>query len=176
MVLSMKQNKNLTIKQRKNKYRAIQYSTYATQYAAIAAPYGALIAVNWDKWFMANPESYKIGIGGTIALVLVSLAVFLVTNMKAKNKEVNGYIAIIIAWFMTGFIFKLLGMIMLEIADIMFITGSGLIAAFGLDIGSEEAKKKADKMKKALTDAEAELDKEEAKEEIEEEKRKKRYF
>ena len=173
----MKQNKNLTIKQRKNKYRAIQYSTYATQYVALAAPYGALIAVNWDKWFMTNPDSaMKVGIGGAIALALVSLAVFLVTNMKAKNKEVNGYIALIIGWFMAGFVFKLLGTIMLEIADIMFITGSGLITAFGLDIGSEEAKKRGDRMKKALTDAESEIVKEQAKEEIEEEKRKKRYF
>ena len=55
---------------------------------------------------------------------------------------------------------------MLEISDIMFITGSGLIVAFGLDTGSQAAKKKADKKKQAMIDAEAEIDKEQAKEEM----------
>lgn len=162
----MKKKKELTIKQQKNRYRAIQYSMYATQYVALTAPYAALMAVNWDKWFMTNPESWKVGLGGTIALALMSLAVFLVTNMKKQNKEVNGYVALIVGWFAAGFIFKLLGMIMLEIADIMFITGSGLIAAFGLDVGSQSAKKKADKKKQAMVDAEAEIDKEQAKAEM----------
>jgi len=134
---------------------------------AIAAPYGVLAMVNWDKWFISNPESWKIGLGGSIALVLVSVATLLVTKSKEDKNLTSGYVALIIGWFMAGFIFKLLGMIMLEIADIMFITGTGLCAAFGLDVGSKAAKKEKLKAKEALTEAHKELDKEQAREEIE---------
>lgn len=159
--------KKLTTKQKINRYRAIQYSTFAGEYAAIATPYAILAMVNWDTWFINNPESWKIGLGGSIALVLVSIATLLVTKSKEDSNLTGGYVALIIGWFMTGFIFKLLGMIMLEIADIMFITGSGLCAAFGLDIGSKYAKNKKLKAIEAKDEAQKELDKEQAREEIE---------
>ena len=168
-----KQKKPLTIKQKRNKCRAIQYSTFAGQYAAIVTPYAALTAINWDRWFMSNAEGWKIGLGGSIAIVLVSVAVFLVSKNKENDAKTSGYIALILGWLLVGFIFKLMAQIMLEIADIMFITSTGLIGAFGLDQASKAAKKKADRHQKSLIDANEELDKEQAREEIEKEREKK---
>lgn len=163
--------KILTTKQKIKRYRAVQYGTFAGEYAAIAAPYAVLGAINWDKWFISNPEGWKVGLGGSIAIVLVSIATLLVTKSKEDKNLTSGYVALIIGWLMAGFVFKLLGQIMLEIADIMFITSSGLMAAFGLDLGSKQAKKEKLKAIEAKVEAEKELDKEQARAEIEEQRK-----
>ena len=170
--------KQLTTKQKIRKYRLIQYSTFASQFGAIATPYVALGIVNWDRWFAYNPEGYKVGIGGAIAMVLISVATLLVSKAKEDKSKTYGYVAIIIGWLMAAYIFKLLGTILLEISDIMFITSSGLIGAFGLDQGSKAAEKKKDKVIKSLNAAQEEKDKEQARAELdaEEEKKKKVRF
>lgn len=168
--------KELTTKQKINKYRLIQYSTFASEYVAIASPYVVLGAINWDKWFITNPEGWKVGLGGSIALVLISVAAFLVSKQKEDKNLTSGYVALILGWLMVGFIFKMLATIMLEIADIMFITSTGLMGAFGLDIGSKKAKKEKDRYLKARTSANEELDKEIARKEIVQEQSKKVRF
>lgn len=166
-------NKKLTTKQKIRRYRAVQYTTFVSQFGAIATPYVALGLVNWDKWFAYNPEGYKVGIGGAIALVLVSVATLLVTRAKEDKKKTYGYISIIIGWLMFAYIFKLLATILLEISDIMFITSSGLIGAFGLDQGSNAAKKKKESALKSLESAKQEKEKEQARYELDlEEERK----
>lgn len=164
--MANKEKKKLSIKQLKNKYRVVQYSTFASEFASIATPYAALAAINWDRWFMTNPDGYKVGIGGAIAMVLISIAVLLVSTKKEDEAKTSGYIAIIIGWFMVGAVFKLLATIMLEIADIMFITGSGLIGAFGLDQVSKSAKKKKLYYDERIKNAQKAKDEEQARYEI----------
>lgn len=162
--------KNQTIKQKVNKYRAIQWGTFVGQYVSIATPYVVLGIVNWDKWFITNPEGYKVGIGGGIALALISIITLIVTNAKKEDMKINMYIPLILGWLMGATIMWLLGSIILEISEVMYITATGLVGALGIDIASNDAKKKKEHYIKALENANEELDKEQAREEIVEEK------
>ena len=170
----MKEKKNKTIKQQKNKERIAQYAFFAGEFAVIPIPFIVMGAVNWNEWFAYNPGGWKIGLGGTIAIALMSIATLLVSAMKEDKKITGGYVAIVIGWYAMAFVAMLVSQILAEIYKIMFIGGSGMLAAFGLDLGSKEMKKRADKHKLAMIDAEKELNKEQAKEEIISESKKKK--
>lgn len=141
--------KQLTATQKKNRYRAIQYSTFASEFLAILTPYIVMGAVNYEEWFKSE-EGWKVGLGGTLALCLMGLAVFLVTKNKEDKKLTSGYITLIIGWFAVAFVFMLLANIMDQIATIMLFGGLGLISAFGLDLTSKKYKEKADVYANAL--------------------------
>lgn len=141
--------KQLTATQKKNKYRAIQYSTFVSEFLAIMTPYIVMGAVNYEEWFKSE-EGWKVGLGGTLALCLMGLAVFLVTKNKEDKKLTSGYITLIIGWFAVAFVFMLLANIMDQIATIMLFGGLGLISAFGLDLTSKKYKEKADAYANAL--------------------------
>lgn len=141
--------KQLTATQKKNRYRAIQYSTFASEFLAIMTPYIVMGAVNYEEWFKSE-EGWKVGLGGTLALCLMGLAVFLVTKNKEDKKLTSGYITLIIGWFAVAFVFMLLANIMDQIATIMLFGGLGLISAFGLDLTSKKYKEKADAYANAL--------------------------
>jgi len=166
-------NKQLTTKQKIKKYRAIQWGTFAGQYVAIATPYVVLGIVHWDEWFTSNPEGYKVGIGGAIALALISVITLLVTNAKKEDMKINMYIPLILGWLMGATILHLLGSIILEISELMYITATGLVGALGIDIASNDAKKKKEHFMKSLSVANEELDKEQARIEIQQEKARK---
>ena len=113
-----KEKKKLTVKQTKNRYRAFQYLTFGGEFVSILTPYIALCIANFDEWFVNNPESWKIGLGGSLALALLGMAVFLVGKNKEDKKQTSGYIALIVGWFAVAFIFLLLAIIMDQIATI----------------------------------------------------------
>ena len=168
--------KQLTTKQKIKKYRNIQWGTFIGQYVCIATPYVVLGIVNWDKWFTNNPDGYKVGIGGAIALALVSIMTLLITNAKKEDMKINMYIPLILGWLMGATILHLLGSIILEISDLMYITTTGLAGAFGIDIVSNNAKEQKEHYTKALSVANDELDKEQARVEIVEEKKRKNIW
>lgn len=136
--------KKLTVIQQRNRYKAIQYSTFGGEFLSIFTPYIALGIANADEWF-ANDQGWKIGLGGSLALALLGIAIFLVTKKKEDDKLTNGYITLIVGWFAVAFIFVLLANIMDQIATIMLFGGIGLCGAFGLDLVSKNAKAKAEK-------------------------------
>lgn len=176
-----KEKKPLTTKQKIRKYRAIQWGTTATQYVTIATPYVVLGAINWDKWFMSNPEGWKVGIGGAIAFALFSTVAALITKVKKDDLKLNPYIPFIIGCLMTVAILKLVASIILEISDILLITTSGLVGALFQDIESNDAKAKKERFIKARESAQAKVDEEQARidieqEQAEKEKGKRRYF
>lgn len=171
----MKEKKNKTIKQQKNKERAAQYALFASEFAVIPIPFVVMAAVNWEEWFAYNPGGWKIGLGGTIAIALMSLAALMVSSMKEDKRITGGFVAIVMVWYTLAFIALLLSEILAEIYKIMFIGGSGLLAAFGLDLGSKQMKKKADLHKSAIVEAQKELNKEQAKEEIVSQEKKIRF-
>ncbi len=163
--------KQKTIKQQKNRERAIQYSLFAGQFAVLPIPFAAMAIANREEWFISNPDGWKIGLGGSIAIALMAIMTFLI-SAKKKNKELTGgYVAMIIGWYVFAFVAMLLSEIMYEIYKVMMIGGSGMLAAFGLDTASKVYKKKADKHKEAMLEAEKQLDTEQAKEEIVENKK-----
>lgn len=158
--------KELTIKQKLNRERTAQYLLFASQFAVLPVPFAIMAAVNADEWFVNNPNGWQIGLGGGIALALMSVIILLVSAKKENEKITGGYVALVIGWYAFAFVAMLLSEIMYEIYKIMMIGGSGMLAAFGLDQASKVYMRKADKHKSAIVEAEKELDKEQAKEEM----------
>ena len=158
--------KKLTVVQKKNKYRALQYTTFISEFLSIITPFVVMGAVNAKEWFY-NEEGWKVGLGGTLALALMGICVFMVTKKKENNEITGGYITLIVGWFAVTFIFMLLSSILEQMTTIMFFGGIGLLGAFGLDITSKNFKAKADAYKKAINEAKQELVKNEVKKEVE---------
>lgn len=163
--------KQMTIKQQKNRERRIQYLLFGSQFAVLPVPFAAMAVANREEWFVSNPDGWKIGLGGGIALALMAIMMFLVSAKKENKELTGGYVALIIGWYAFAFVSMLLSEIMYEIYKVMMIGGSGMLAAFGLDTASKVYKKKADKHKEAMMQAEKELDVEQAKQEIVEDKK-----
>ena len=142
-------NKKLTTNQKKNKYRALQYTTFIGEFVSILTPFIVMGCVNAKEWFY-NEEGWKVGLGGTLALALMGIAVFLVTKQKEDDKITGGYVTLIVGWFAVAFIFMLLANIMEQITTIMLFGGLGLLGAFGLDLTSKNFKAKADQYKDTI--------------------------
>ena len=141
--------KTKTVKQLKNRYRALQYSTFVGEFVSILTPFIALGIANKDEWFMTE-SGWQVGLGGALALALMGMAVFLVAKKKENKELTSGYIVLIIGWFAVAFIFMLLGSIIDQIATIMLFGGIGLMGAFGLDMTSKKMKQKADMYQTAI--------------------------
>ena len=159
------EKKPLTANQKLKKYRALQYTTFASEFLSIFTPFIVMGCVNAQEWFY-NEEGWKVGLGGTLALALMGIAVFLVTKKKEDEKITGGYITLIVGWFAVAFIFMLLADIMSQITTIMMFGGIGLLGAFGLDIASKDFKLKADKYKQAIENAKENIIKNEVENEL----------
>lgn len=157
--------KQLSAKQKQNKYRALQYSTFVGEFVSIILPFVIMGAVNYEDWFVSE-SGWKVGLGGTLALALLGIAVLLVTKKKEDEKITSGYIALIIGWFAVAFIFVLLASIIEQIAMIMFFGGIGILGAFGLDMTSKNFKAKADMYKGSIQRAQDKALEEQAMEEM----------
>ena len=171
----MAEKKPLTIKQKYRRYKTYQYGLIGAEYLATLTPYSIMAIVNREEWFIYNPEPWKVGLGGTIGMVLLALAMFLITKKRDNEKLTNGMVALVICWYAVTFVFFLLAQINMEIYKIMAYGGLGLIAALGLDIGSKYFDKKATILKNSMNKAQENLNTEQATKEIlEEEKNKKK--
>lgn len=168
----MVKNKELTATQKKNKYRALQYTCFGGEILSVLLPYITLGIINAEEWFMTT-DGWKVGLGGSLLLALVGIAVFLVSKKQEKGLT-NGWITLMVGWFAIAFIFVLLGSIINQIASIMLWGGLGILGAFGLNITSENMKKKADAYKEALGEVKKESLLEEAKKEVEQERKRRR--
>lgn len=142
--------KQKTVKSQKNKYRALQYTTFGGEFISILTPFVALGIANHDEWF-PNPEAgFKIGLGGTLAMALLGIILTIFTRKKEDKSKTDGWIFIIATWFAFTFVFFLLENVMHEITTIMFFGGFGLLGAFGLDLGSKQFKERADLYQNAM--------------------------
>ena len=99
--------KQLTATRKKNKYRALQYSTFVGEFISILTPFIVMGIVNADEWFTTE-QGWKVGLGGTLALALMGIAVLLVTKKKENNEITSGYVTLIVGWFAVAFVFVLL--------------------------------------------------------------------
>lgn len=157
--------KKKTANQLQTKYRALQYSTFVGEFVSIITPFVVMGAINAEEWFY-NEEGWKVGLGGTLALALLGIAVFLVGKKKEDEKITGGYITLIVGWFAVTFIFLMLSSIMEQITTIMFFGGIGLLGAFGLDLTSKSFKAKADMYKETINKAKENVLKNRVEEEI----------
>jgi hypothetical protein len=149
-----KAKKELNATQTKNKYRALQYTFFGSEFIAILTPYIILGAVNFEEWFATNESGWQVSLGASLALALFGIASFLIAKKKdGKTSITEGYITMIVGWFAVAFIFFLLASVMSDIAMIMFYGGLGMLGAFGLNIASNKMKQKANIYKAALMQA-----------------------
>ena len=163
----MEEKKELTIEQQKNKYRKAQILCNVGEYAVIPVPFAIMAAVNHAEWFPNTESAWKVGIGGTLAMLLLGFATFLVTKQQEEHSKLtDGYVSLMLGWLMGCIIFTLIADIANQIANIMWVGFSGIGAAFGLDITRNIMKKKADKLKSDMELAQSELNKQQAMEEI----------
>lgn len=163
--------KQLTATQKKNKYRALQYSTFVGEFVSILTPFIVMGIVNADEWFTTE-QGWKVGLGGTLALALMGIAVLLVTKKKENNEITSGYVTLIVGWFAVAFVFVLLASIIEQIATIMLFGGLGLLGAFGLDLTSKHFKGKADLYKTAIQNVRGKQAEQDALKQIEQEAKK----
>lgn len=168
-----KEKKQLTTKQQKRRYTTYKYLLICGEYVSALLPYGIMAIVNREEWFVLNPEPWKVGLGGSIGLVLVALSMFLITKRRDNEKLTNGMIAAVLFWYAVTFVFFLLAQINMEIYKIMSYGGLGLIAALGLEVGSKYFDKKAKDLGKAMEQAQTNLQTEQATKEILESEHKK---
>lgn len=157
--------KQLTAKQKQTKYRALQYSTFVGEFVSIILPFVIMGAVNYEDWFVSE-SGWKVGLGGTLALALLGIAVLLVTKKKEDTSITSGYVALVVGWFAVAFIFVLLADIIEQIAMIMFFGGIGILGAFGLDMTSKNFKAKADLYKETIQKGKEDVLKEQVKQEL----------
>lgn len=163
-----KVKKPLTATQKMKKYRAIQYTARGGEFVSVMLPYIVLGAINFNEWFVGE-QGWKVGLGGSIALALMGLAVWLTTKKKENKELTSGWITFIIAWFAVAFVFQLLGSIIDQIATIMFVGWAGILGAFGLYVVSISYKKKANAYKMALQDVKQSSIEDEARAEVRQE-------
>ena len=160
--------KNLTIKKKRNKARKIKNALFVSEFVSITTPYVIMGAENFNEWFVLNPESWKVCLGGIMAIALMSMAVLLVAKKKENSQLTVGYISLIVGWYAVAFVFLMLAKILNEIYVIMAYGGLGMLGAFGLDIGSKSFKNKEKHYTQALKQAQEQVDKEQAINEINE--------
>lgn len=172
--MSQKEKKSLTTKQKKIRYRAIEYSTFSAEFISIITPFVVLGIINKDEWFIQNPNSWKISLGGIIAISVMSIAVLFSTKMKKDTGKINGYVPLVIGFITGALILTLLADIITQVANVMWFAGIGLAGAFGLDIVSNTYSRKADRCKKMIETANEQLDEEQAVQEVKEEREQKK--
>ena len=160
------EKKPLTAKKQQTKYRALQYTTFGSEFLSIITPFIAMGIVNHEEWFYQE-DGWKIGLGGSLALALLGIAVFLVSKKKEDDKITGGYISLIVGWFAVAFIFMLLADIMSQMSTIMLFGGIGLLGAFGLDMLSKDFKSKADTYKTLIKNAKEKKTQEQIEKELE---------
>ena len=165
---------SVNTKTKEKRYRVLQYTFFGGEFLSILAPFVTMGIINFDEWFMTE-EGWKVGLGGSLALALLGMAVFLFTKKKEDSTITNGYITLILGWFAVTFIFMLLANIMEQISTIMFFGGLGLLGAFGLDLGSKDMKKKADLYKQARAKVYNESLEDTIRQEVEEENKRIRF-
>ena len=164
--------KEKTIKQQKNSARLKQYLLFGSEFLSVLTPYAIMMGVNSESWFIQNPEGWKIGLGGFLALAVMGIAVWLVS----KQKYSASFVSLVIGWGVFTFIFYLLTEILNQITTIMFFGWIGLLGAYGLDIAKAKLDTKAEKVQKGIEKAEQELIADSYKEEIKQENNKKVRF
>ena len=168
--MAKKEKKPLTASQKQRKYRIIEKSLFGGEFVAISTPYIIMGAINFDEWFKTT-DGWKIGLGGSLAIALMCLCVFVISKRKEDKKDdkdsiTGGYVTLLMGWLAVAFIFLLLANIMHDIATIMFFGAIGIASALGLEITSKHFKTKADLYKEVIKEIKKESAKEEAKREI----------
>ena len=140
-----------TLKSQKKKYAIIEKSCFFGEFIAFATPFIAIGIANYDKYFIQY-DGVKMSIAAAMAFAVMGVAIFLISKKKLENS----FITLLIGWGIVAFIFQMLGQIILDLATIMWFGLIGLVGAYGLEIGSKQAKKKKESIDEAMKQADKE--------------------
>lgn len=157
----MSEKKEKTPTQKKKQYKAIQYTCFGCEFLSVIMPFIIIGAVNFNEYFVEY-DGVKMSLAAALAFALMGIAVWLVS----KEKFGNSFITLMVGWAAVTGIFFLLGDIINDIAYIMLFGFIGIAGAYGLDIGSKQAKKKADEIQKGIDLAKEQMTSEAYKEEV----------
>lgn len=161
--------KKLTVKKKQKLYKLASKSAFVGEFVSIATPYVVMGAINYEEWFKGT-EGWKVGLGGSLALALMGIAILLVKkNKEEKDNSISGYITLLLGWLATAFVFLLLANIIHEIASIMFFGAIGIAGALGLDIVSTKTDEKATLYENAIKKIRGEAIENQVRQEIEKE-------
>ena len=161
--------KKLTVTKKKKLYKLASKGAFAGEFISIGTPYVVMGAINYEEWFKGT-EGWKVGLGGSLALALMGIAILLVKkNKEDKDSSISGYITILLGWLAVAFVFLLLANIMHQIASIMFFGAIGIAGALGLDIVSTKYEEKANMYELAIKKVRGESVENEVRKQIEQE-------
>lgn len=153
-----------TVKQKKNKYRNLEYIFVGGSYVSALSPFIAIGIANYDKYFVEY-NGTKMSIAFIMALAMMGIALWGITKKKLENSMV----ALIIKWAIFAFIFTMLGQMIIDLATIMWFGLIGLVASYGFDEASKSMKAKKERIIENMKKAEDDKDKEQYAEEMKDE-------
>lgn len=133
----------------RKKYKTISLLCFIGQFVSAAAPFLVIGAINFDKYFVQY-DGTKMSVAAIMTFSIMGLAIVLI----AKKKLSASYGSILVAWAVMAAIFKLLGIIINDIADIMIIGWFGLLGAQVLNKIGNKYEAKALRQKKNIETAE----------------------
>ena len=156
--------KKKTIKQKKNKYRNLEYTFTGASYVSALSPFVAIGLANYDKYFVEY-DGTKMSIAFVMALAMMGIALWGITKKKLENTLVS----LMIKWTICAFIFTMLGQMITDLATIMWFGLAGLFGSYLCDEGSKRMKSKKERVVENMKKAEDQKDVEQYSKEIENE-------
>lgn len=170
--MAKKEKKPQTTKQIQAKNRLFQILCYVGMAVGVMTPAAIYGSINYEEWFVQNPEGYKIGIGAGIGLAVTAFAIFLIAYKKEKNLKVTDmWISMIVCFAAIGLALKLVGKVITEVGDVVLFTAIGLCVAFGFDIASWKFQREANAYKEARKKVKSESIEDKARREVEQEEK-----
>lgn len=151
-------------KQKKH-YKRISRVCFASEFLSVVTPFVAMGIANYNEWFIEY-DGTKMSLAFFLSMAVMGLAVYLVS----KKKFENSFVTLIIGWAVVTGILFLLGKIINDLAYIMLFGLFGILGAYGLDIGSKQADKKAKEIQSGIDKAKQDMTAEAYKAELSEKK------
>ena len=138
--------------QLKKKYKRVSLLCFGSEFVSVFAPFFAIGIINYEKYFIKY-DGVKISIGFVLAMVVMGIA----TYLTSKKNFQNSFVTLLIGWAVATGICFLIRELLNDLCYIMLFGWFGIAGAYGLDIGKQQANKKADKIQKGIDAAEEEL-------------------
>lgn len=135
----MAKQKNKTPTQEKKSYDGLSKLCFFGEFVSVLSPYFAIGIANYDKYFMQY-NGTKISIGFALAMIVMGVA----TGLVSKKNFQNSFVTILVGWALVTGILFLIKEILTDLCYIMLFGWAGIAGAYGLDIGKQKFKEKAD--------------------------------
>ena len=150
-----------TIKQQANTYRNIKFGCLGAEFLSAIAPFVAIGIANRDTWFI-DYNGTQISVALYLALAFMGIAIYGITSKKLENT----YFGFIMKWTIVAIIFTMLGDLITQISQIMWLGLIGLLGSQGFELGYKSAKNKQQKLLNDIATAKSQNNVEQAKKEL----------